>query len=199
MLPKQCSLLWDNSLPPWHTVVSREGLQVQRAGLRWQQQCAVPPCHLCMSQVWCLQRQLLSVRKLMWHMPGHVFFAFLQRVWQFGVFLRATVSGKRKEGEKICKRNQNLLSLLGGCITAWLYKMSTLYSLKIQGKKYYFKTKTLWSNHKTHSHDYLSQNSWMIDSPFFTAEGWQYYLLCCLEALTLFFLFLSLNINVIPP
>lgn len=31
----------------------------------------------------------------------HAFFAFLQRVWQFGVFLRATASGKRKEGEKV--------------------------------------------------------------------------------------------------
>ena len=46
------------------------------------------PLHcLCISQVWCPQRQLLScARELTWHVPGHVFLQFYNEICSFWDF-----------------------------------------------------------------------------------------------------------------
>lgn len=70
------------------------------------------PLHcLCISQVWCPQRQLLScARELMWHAPGHVFLQFyiVLQFFGFSLELQLQEKGKKERG----KRKTNLFSLL---------------------------------------------------------------------------------------
>lgn len=99
------------SIPGHGWIERRSTWRVQ--GLKWQQHCAVfPPHHLCMSQVWCLQRRPPSaVRELMWHAAGHVFLQFYESS-SVGFSLELQLREKEKRKKEKWKSNRNLLSLL---------------------------------------------------------------------------------------